>query len=274
MQKTILLPLIALVLLMTSCDINKELYSPKGLGQQHFINNTPMLDSTQDMKLTGTLGFNHVEGQIAYSPINHFAIIGDYIAYTDTITHNYEVGFGYYGKIKSLGYELYGTFSKAMRYHFNDYKNDNPIFVSYSGTNYFISKSHSFSILSNINLPINNHWKFALAAKYQIAVYDFFQFHQTIVSYDNFISTNPPIKSISDKYHSLQNPYQQFIYIAPTFQYRNKNFIFFSQLSICTNISMNGGITAAPYYMPLLWSNGIAIQFNWKKLLSKKFTKI
>ena len=255
-----------IVLILSSCAAERSGYIPS--GQCFFINHTPMLDSAGDVRGIYTIGINHIEGQLAYSPINHFEVIGDMYRFFDTSISNvssYEVGAGYYSKVLKNNFEILAAFSKSFQKHYNTY--DWNFLNSDEGVNSYYLKNHSFSILLNYKVPLSinsNSWCFIASIKNEAAFYDNFHYLK-LVKMDNG-SLNHQAKFIYENDLNLTNKLIDFIYIAPTIEYSKNGLTFFTQGAFRHNLNE---IYNFQFYRNFQISMGIGIHLNYFNSINK-----
>lgn len=98
---------ISLIIALASCSY----YQP--VAYDITTPNVPLLESPGDFQGMGAIGINHVEGQLAVSPVNHVALMGNFYAGIGDMKSN-SFGIGTYYRLNSrFLFELYALSGKA-----------------------------------------------------------------------------------------------------------------------------------------------------------------
>lgn len=74
----------------------------------------PLLDQGGDLSVTGHIGLNHLEVQVAYSPKHYFGVMANYF-FTSPSDNFWEAGVGYYSNpMNKVQFEFYTGYGQGM----------------------------------------------------------------------------------------------------------------------------------------------------------------
>lgn len=234
------------ILMLSSCSIPK--------GYITTSQNVPLLSEANDLHAVATVGSNHFEAQVAYSPIKHIGVIGNLYALKGGSTADIGIGYNFKDKNDNI-YEFYAlyngtsysknrTYGTLYTFNEHDYKID--MSMKYSG----------FGIQANIGKTFKKS-TFALGIVFKNVNYSNFRYHFIDQSYPKSLT---PVIGIDTNY-VLNSKNQSIITFSPTFKYGNV-IKYFCQFNVSLMLNDPPSINKRPFYNILVFTNGILIDFG------------
>jgi hypothetical protein len=248
---------------ITSCAVKPVGYIP-------LTQNVPLLQKQYEVQGFVTAGFNHMEEQVAFSPLKHIGVIGNFYQRFDKIQNSYdfEAGIGYYKLLKNnLEFEIYGIYTKSKNRTLMteniDHPANNPMSAGWSDDDKivyhnFLADYTGTSLQFNFGKHFSRHFDLGLCLRYSLLNYSDFYDH-TKIKNGTFGTTYEDIY--------LKSRYQSMCTIAPTIKVGLKNIKYFAQLGIHLNMNTdnNKNTVTPPYYFPVVFTNGIILNLNFAK---------
>jgi len=221
--------------------------------------NAPLLTEAKEVQLMGTFGSDHVEAQIAFSPIEHVGLLGNLHATSYGTTP--EIGVGYYHKTKNdYILEYYAIFSNSQ----NIKKRTYPTMFFYKNQIEIDMKSNynSYGLQTNIG-KVNEDFTWSLSLGFKNVNFSDFYYKEKISEFPKSPST-PQL--ISDSTYLLKSKSQNFIIIAPSIKFGKGWIKYFGQISLHFMLSGNGSsLKTPPFYRTFIFTNGILLDLKYKK---------
>lgn len=185
-------------LLVTGCSYYSHSFLPQ-------TQNVPLFNGKEQFRVNPSFSYHSIDVNLAYSPINHFGIIGN--LQTDYKTFVPEIGFGTFLPIqKQLIFELYGGYGYESKKYKERGSSFNLFFKDgYKDVNCNVMAHKYFGQL-NIGYIINSHFEIAFSLKSEYWDYYSYNFLYKRYEYD-LQSQNMYLDHIDSTHYS---PFNQF----------------------------------------------------------------